>query len=93
MRPYVNGKLALAGFDSRVAAATWFDALYAIVVDAPGEILEKLHGDIVIQTARLRPDRETWGALPEHVALTNKMTGQDKARSAGKGAVRGPRNR
>lgn len=75
LKTYVAGKLALSGVDSRVPAATWFDAVYAIVVEAPHELLEKLHAQLTISSARLRPDRSTWGATPDQVALTNKITG------------------
>lgn len=78
VRPYVSGRLALAGIDLRVPAAVWLDAVYAIVLEAPHELLEKVHGQITIQTARMRPDRETWGMTPDQVALTNKLTGQSK---------------
>ena len=74
--PYVRGRLALAGIDSRVPLATWLDAIYAIVADAPHELLDKLNGHFVIASARARPDRESWGATPEQVALSNKLTKQ-----------------
>jgi hypothetical protein len=78
LKSYVRGKLALAGIDLRVPADTWLDAVYAIVVEAPHEVLEKVHGQFIVASARIAPDRDSWGALPEHVALTNKLTGLDR---------------
>lgn len=76
LRWYVDGKLALAGVDpSRVPLATYLDVLYAIVMEAPHTALEKTYDQIVIQAARMNPDRETWGLLPEHQALTQKTLG------------------
>lgn len=72
VQPYVEGKLMLAGVDSRVPAAGWFAAVYAIVVDAPTELLEKLHAQIVMTSTRIRPDRETWGVTPEQQAMMKR---------------------
>lgn len=74
MKAYVNGQLALARMDSRVPAGTWLDAVYAIITTAPHELLEKLHGQITIKSARLRPDRDSWGMLPDQVAMQEKLT-------------------
>jgi hypothetical protein len=72
---YVRGKLRLAGVGPETPAAEWLDAAYAAFCDAPHEVLDKLQTTIVMQTARIRPDRATWGLRPEHVALTKKITG------------------
>jgi hypothetical protein len=77
LKAYVSGKLVLGRVDSRVSAAVWWDALYAIVVDAPHEQLEKLYDQIVLKSHQLRPDRATWGLLPDQVAMTNKIVGKD----------------
>lgn len=90
LKAYVNGKLALAGLDSRVSAAVWLDAIYAIVAEAPVELLKKMHGQIVIESAKLRPDRDTWGATPEHVAMQNKVIGKQGSRGAAPAAARSP---
>lgn len=74
LRYYVHGKLALAGMDLRTPLTTWLDSVYAIVADAPHEFLEKLWPKIAQLAARVKPDRETWGVLPEHQALTAKLT-------------------
>lgn len=66
----------LARVDSRAPAAVWLDALYAIVVDAPLELLEKLHDKIQLKSDQLRPDRSTWGLLPHQVEMTNKIIGK-----------------
>lgn len=68
----MRGKLALAGIDLRVSAACWFDAVYAIIMEAPHDALEKMFDHLVKATARADPDRETWGMLPEHQRLMNK---------------------
>lgn len=77
LKSYVSGKMALAGVDSRAPAAVFLDALYAIVVDAPHEGLEKLNDQITLKTHQLRPDRDTWGLLPDQVAMTKKIIGKD----------------
>lgn len=76
LKPYVYGRMALGGIDSRAPADVWLDTIYAIVAEAPGEKLEKINEQLVIHSARMRPDRETWGALPEHQALMRKTTGE-----------------
>jgi len=77
LKAFVSGKMALAGVDSRAPAAVYLDALYAIVVEAPHEGLEKLHDQITLKTHQLRPDRETWGLLPDQVEMTKKIIGKD----------------
>lgn len=72
--PYVRGRLALAGLDdSRVPAATYCDAIYAIVADAPHDTLKDLFKQLAIQGAAAAPDRESWGLLPEHQMLSGGM--------------------
>jgi hypothetical protein len=78
--PYIRGSLTLAGVGLRMPASEWLDAVYAVYLNAPHELLEKAHKQMVIGAARLRPDRETWGLLPEHQAL-------------GRGLVKGPGGR
>lgn len=56
----------------RASAACWFDAAYAIIVDAPHQALEKLFEHLVRAQARAEPDRDTWGVLPEHQRLMQK---------------------
>lgn len=62
----MRGQLALHGIDTRVACSTWLDAVYAIVATAPMEVLKALDQQLLIASARIAPDRETWGLLPEH---------------------------
>jgi hypothetical protein len=71
----VNGKLALAGVDLRTSFDVWLDAVYAVLMEAPHEALAKMRDQIVIQSARLRPDRETWGLLPEHQEQMRRVVG------------------
>jgi len=54
--------------------------VYAILMEAPGEALQKMHDQIVIKSAVLRPDRATWGLTPDQVALTNRLTGKGARR-------------
>lgn len=68
-RSYLQGRLALAGVDLHTPVATWLDAVWALYVDAPHQLLEKMTKERVIRAAQLRPDRETWGKLPEQRAL------------------------
>lgn len=95
LKSYVNGRLALGGVDLRVPVATWLDAVYAIVMDAPEDKqLQGFHDLLVRETARARPDRDTWGATPEQVALTKKLTGSNPppkmtSRPAGSAIKRG----
>lgn len=68
-RGYVRGRLALAGLDLRTPLADWLDAVWAIYVDAPHSVLKEMARERVVRAAQLRPDRETWGKLPEQRAL------------------------
>jgi len=65
----------MAGIDLSAPLAMYLDAAYAAVCDAPHDLLDKLQVSITLQSARMRPDRATWGLLPEHVALSQKITG------------------
>lgn len=69
----MRGKLALAGIDLRASAACWFDAMYAIIMEAPHEALNKMFDTLVIAQARAEPDRETWGMLPEHQRMMSRV--------------------
>ena len=83
--PYIRGQLALAHVTLRTPLADWLDAVYAAWVAAPHEALQAAAKTMVVQSARLRPDRETWGMLPEHRALAGKL-GQGAGMEAGGGA-------
>lgn len=74
---YVGGKLTLAGIDeTRVSAAGFLDALYAILLESPGdEQLRKVHDQIVIKMGMVKPDRATWGLLPDQIAMQNRLVG------------------
>ena len=56
----------------------WLDAVYTAWADAPHELLKAAMKQLVIQEARIDPERAraTWGLRPEHQAL-NKGLGQD----------------
>lgn len=90
--PYVRGRLALAGLDTRVDAGTYLDAAYAIVAEAPGETLDKMMRKIVEVRARHAPDRATWGLEPEHRAMSAGLQpgpGDDERLTGGAVARRG----
>jgi hypothetical protein len=78
----VAGKLVLAGVDaSRVSAAGWLAAVYAILMETPPDSrLQKMYDQLVIKGAMLRPDRSTWGLTPDQVALSNRLTGKGPGR-------------
>lgn len=80
---YVGGKLALSGLDeSRVSAAGYLDALYAILLEGPGdEQLRKVHDQIVIKMGMIKPDRETWGLHPDQIAMQNRLVGRGAPRT------------
>lgn len=63
-----------------MSAAGWLAAVYAILLECPGEQLQKMYDQIVIKSAMLRPDRATWGLAPEQVALSNRLTGKTPRR-------------
>ncbi len=73
----MRGRLALAGFDYGGPANEWFDAVFALLADAPHEVLGKLTDSLTAMAARsARRDRDTWGLTPEQVALTQRQLGQ-----------------
>lgn len=82
-RSYIQGRLALAGVDLRTPVATWLDAVWAVYVDAPHELLGKMTKERVVRAAQLRPDRETWGKLPEQRALGAGLVQEDVAANFG----------
>jgi len=83
--PFIRGQLALAHVTLQTPLSTWLDAVYAAYVAAPHEALQAAAKQMVIQSARLRPDRDTWGKLPEHQALAGKL-GRGAGAEAGGGA-------
>lgn len=52
-----------------IPAGDWLDAVYALFIDAPHEVIEPAHKQFVLKAAQIRPDYETWGLLPEHQEL------------------------
>lgn len=87
--PYIRGRLALAHVTLQTPIRQWLDAVYATWVDAPHEVLEKAAKSMTLRSAMLRPDRSTWGKLPEHRALAGKL-GQGAGMEAGAGAPPAP---
>lgn len=72
--PYVRGKLELAHIGLNTPLAHWLDAVYAVWLDAPHDRLEIAFKQTTLAAAKLRPDRSTWGRLPEHRALGRGLT-------------------
>lgn len=83
-RSYIQGRLALAGVDLHTPVANWLDAVWAVYVDAPHSLLKDLAKERVVRAAQLRPDRETWGRLPEHQALGAGLV-RDESATPGRG--------
>lgn len=64
--------MALAGIDLWASAACWFDAAFAIIMEAPHDALDKMLDHMVRSQARAEPNRETWGLEPGHQRLMSK---------------------
>lgn len=81
---YIRGRLALAGLDLSTRLDVWLDAVYAVFVDAPQELLKKLAPQVIRKSATIDPEgfREIWGKAPEHRALAGKL-GQGPGVEAG----------
>lgn len=65
----MRGHLVLHGAnDPRMPLSDWLDAVYASLVGAPFDVLERLEDNLVINAALADPEgaRESWGLLPEH---------------------------
>lgn len=90
--PYVRGRLALAGLDLSVDAGTYLDAIHAIAAEVPVETLEKMMSEIVKHNARVAPDRETWGLLPEHQRMSAGLQDNNGGVTGGAAARRGVRS-
>jgi hypothetical protein len=74
---YVRGKLFMAGVDDRTPIARSLDVLTVIVMEVPVEDLRKWRRELDAALWRVRPpDRETWGALPEHQERMARLTGK-----------------
>lgn len=91
--PYVRGQLALHGLDFRVPVAGWLDAVYAIVATAPFDVLKTMDEKLTVAHARIAPDRETWGLLPEQQRLSRGLVDQPPPTGADTRGTGGPRNR
>jgi hypothetical protein len=77
--PYVRGRLALADFDLRGDCGGWLDAVYAILADAPHEIIEQLNKRLIVAGTRAAPDPDTWGLLPEHQSMAGTFAAAQEA--------------
>lgn len=71
----MQGQLTLAGVDeSRVSVARWLDAVYAILMTAPAEQLERMQDQLTLKSNIARPNRETWGLTPEQIEMQSRLT-------------------
>lgn len=73
----MDGALTLAGLDpDRTPLHRWLGAVWAAVVQLAGQgvDLEKVWAPFHADPAdHGSPDRETWGALPEHQVATQRL--------------------
>lgn len=80
LHPYLDGQLRLHGVDTREPAATWLHAVYAIVSTAPFDALKAMDDKLIGLSARLDPNRETWGLTPEHQRAGGRLMEQEAPR-------------
>lgn len=73
LHPYLAGQLALRGITTREPASTWLHAVYAIVASAPMDVLKAMDDKMIGLSARADPNRETWGATPEHQRAMGRL--------------------
>lgn len=66
--PFLRGNLALHRIDLHTPLRRWLDCVYALWVQSP-EVLKKARKIIDEHAVMVAPDRETWGATPEQIAL------------------------
>lgn len=77
---YVRGRLRLAGIDLREPLGGVLDCVYAIVAEAPHDVLERWRKQLTMEGAKAWPERDTWGLTPEMQRLSAPLTaGQDEA--------------
>lgn len=80
LSPYIRGKLTLAGIDPRDPVGSVADCVYAIVADAPHDVLQQWDKKLIMEGAKAWPERDTWGVLPEHRRLSGGlMSSSDEA--------------
>lgn len=72
--PYLRGQLLLNRIDLHRPVGEWLDAVYALWVGAPHEIVKKAHEIIERHSVTIEPDRDTWGELPEHIEAMRDLT-------------------
>lgn len=75
----MRGQMFASGVTDETPLAMWLDVAYATLVNAPHEILGKVHDQMVLTAARIAPDRSTWGLLPEHQEMSRRVMRQEKA--------------
>lgn len=54
--------------------ASWLDAAYVILLEAPDKALRAAADQFVNIEDRIAPDRDTWGLRPEHVERQARLT-------------------
>lgn len=80
--------MALHGVDeTRISVTSWLDCIYTAMVSAPGEVIEAVDKKLILQSAKIAPDRSTWGALPEHQRLGPKMRNQPQSKPIAAGQM------
>jgi hypothetical protein len=90
---YLRAKAHMAGIRNDTDLRTACDVFLALEVDGvPGKELTEWRQRLDQQLSKsVAPNRDTWGALPEQVAATSKLTGPSKPRRAPKPAGPVPR--
>lgn len=76
LHPYLAGQLARDGITTREPASVWLHAVYAIVATAPMDVLKAMDDKMIGLSARADPNRETWGALPDHQRAMSRLVRQ-----------------
>lgn len=76
LHPYLAGQLARDGITTREPASVWLHAVYAIVATAPMDVLKAMDDKMIGLSARADPNRETWGALPDHQRAMSRLARQ-----------------
>lgn len=66
--PYLRGQLLLNRIGLHTSLPQWLDAVYALWMSAPHEVLEKARKTLDQHAVMIAPDRDTWGMDPDQIA-------------------------
>jgi hypothetical protein len=65
--PYLRGQLIINRIDLRTPLREWLDAVYALWVSGPLDVLKKAREVLDQHSVTIAPDRDTWGMTPEQI--------------------------